>query len=210
MSTHNIYLLYPVTIQWSGIKISRWMSVCPSILLSCICILFMEDNFSKYQWIFTKLGMCFDIVEIWFQIANGKILSIFSRVICLPHNNGILWRTGSRLLMGKFCQFLTVICLPHNNGILWSSGLRLLMGKFCQFLTVICPPHNSGILWRSVSRLLMGKFCQFLTEISAGCTIVAEYYHFTFLFWKMRKMFSWLSLLSGALTIHYLLLEKFS
>ena len=27
---------------------------------------FPYDNFSKHQWIFTKLGMCIDIVEIMF------------------------------------------------------------------------------------------------------------------------------------------------
>ena len=32
---------------------------------------------SKYQWIFTKLGVCIDIVKIWFGIADGQILSIF-------------------------------------------------------------------------------------------------------------------------------------
>ena len=36
---------------------------------------------SKYQWILTKLGICIDIVEIWFGIGNGQILSIFDRVI---------------------------------------------------------------------------------------------------------------------------------
>ena len=40
---------------------------------------FLDDNFSKYQCIFTKLGMCIDIVEICFWIANGQILSIFAR-----------------------------------------------------------------------------------------------------------------------------------
>ena len=30
---------------------------------------------SKYQWIFTKLGMCIDIVEIWFGTAHGQIPS---------------------------------------------------------------------------------------------------------------------------------------
>ena len=40
------------------------------------------DNFSKYQWIFTKLAMCIDIVEICFGIANGRISLIFDRVIC--------------------------------------------------------------------------------------------------------------------------------
>ena len=32
---------------------------------------------SKCQWIFTKLGMCIDIVEIWFGIASGQIASFF-------------------------------------------------------------------------------------------------------------------------------------
>ena len=37
---------------------------------------FPDDNLSQYQWIFTKLGMCIDIVEIWFGIANWQISSI--------------------------------------------------------------------------------------------------------------------------------------
>ena len=37
--------------------------------------LFTDDNLSKRQWIFTKLGMCIDIVEIWIWIANGQISS---------------------------------------------------------------------------------------------------------------------------------------
>ena len=49
---------------------------------------FLDDNFSKYQWIFTKLGMYIDIVEICFGIANGRFLSIFDRVICPPQDNG--------------------------------------------------------------------------------------------------------------------------
>ena len=40
---------------------------------------------SKHQWIFTKLGMWIDIVEIWFGIANGQILT----VIC-PNGGGII------------------------------------------------------------------------------------------------------------------------
>ena len=34
--------------------------------------LFPDDNLSKHQWIFTKLGMCIDIVEVWFGIGNGQ------------------------------------------------------------------------------------------------------------------------------------------
>ena len=38
-----------------------------------------KDILSKSQWIFTKLDMCIDIVEIWFVIADGQISSIFDR-----------------------------------------------------------------------------------------------------------------------------------
>ena len=36
-----------------------------------------DDNLSRYQWVVTKLCMCIDIVEIWFEIANGHISPIF-------------------------------------------------------------------------------------------------------------------------------------
>ena len=51
------------------------LSVCPSVRLSVIRppihFSFPDDNLSKHQWIFTKHGMCIDIMEIWFGIANG-------------------------------------------------------------------------------------------------------------------------------------------
>ena len=69
--------------------VSCWTSVCPSVSRTSIRLSirfsFPDDNLSKHQWIFTKLGMCIDIVEIWFEIANGQILSDFDRVICLRH-----------------------------------------------------------------------------------------------------------------------------
>ena len=36
-----------------------------------------DNNLNKCQGILTKLGMCIDIKEIWFAIANGLILSFF-------------------------------------------------------------------------------------------------------------------------------------
>ena len=46
---------------------------------------FTDDNLSIHQWIFTKLSMCIDIVEIWFRIANRQISSNFEGVICPRH-----------------------------------------------------------------------------------------------------------------------------
>ena len=43
---------------------------------------FQDNNLSKSQWIFTKLDICFDSVEICLWIAHGQISSIFDRVIC--------------------------------------------------------------------------------------------------------------------------------
>ena len=40
---------------------------------------------SKRQWIFTKVGMCIDIVDIQYGTANGQILLNFDGVICLRH-----------------------------------------------------------------------------------------------------------------------------
>ena len=69
--------------------VSRWTSVCLTIRLSVVRssvgILFPDDNLSNDQWIFTKLGMCIDIVEIWFGVANGQFLSNFDGVICPRH-----------------------------------------------------------------------------------------------------------------------------
>ena len=61
-------------------------SVCPSVVRMSVHPFFIPgDNLSKHQWIFIKLGMCIDIVEIWFGIANGQISSIFDGVICMRH-----------------------------------------------------------------------------------------------------------------------------
>ena len=51
------------------VSVSVHLSVC--LLYYCSSILLFPDNkLSECQWIFTKLGMCIDIVEMWFRIAN--------------------------------------------------------------------------------------------------------------------------------------------
>ena len=39
---------------------------------------FPDNNLSKCQWIFIKFGVCIDIVEVRFEIANGQILTELS------------------------------------------------------------------------------------------------------------------------------------
>ena len=66
--------------------VSRWSSVSPFVRLSVVRpsvrFSFPDDNLSKHQWFFTKLGMSIGTVEIWFGIANGQISSNFDGVIC--------------------------------------------------------------------------------------------------------------------------------
>ena len=62
-----------------------WTSVCLPTRLSVF--LFPDDNLSKWQLIFNKLGMCIDIEDIWIRIANGRISSGFDTVICPPHDS---------------------------------------------------------------------------------------------------------------------------
>ena len=49
--------------------------ICVAVRLA-ILISFPDDNLSKNQWIFTKLGMHIDIVEVCFGVANGQISQI--------------------------------------------------------------------------------------------------------------------------------------
>ena len=83
--------LYPATQYWRVLWFHvgrpctrpcvRPSAVRPSVRFS----FFVDDNLSKHQWIFTKRGMCIDIVEIWFWVVNGQISSNFYGVVCPRH-----------------------------------------------------------------------------------------------------------------------------
>ena len=114
------------------------LSVCLSIVHPSVRFSFPDDNLSKHQWIFTKSGVCIDIMEIWYGIANGQISSNFDGVICpffffffilgqkLSKSQGILTKLGMcidikeiwfRIANGQVSSmFDSVICLRHYNG----------------------------------------------------------------------------------------------
>ena len=58
--------------KWANFVNFRQLSACHMSVF-----LFLDDNLSKYQWLFTKFGMCIDIVKIWFGLADGQSLSVF-------------------------------------------------------------------------------------------------------------------------------------
>ena len=52
--------------------------ICPSRSVVHLSIFsFPDNNLGKYQWIFTKLGVCIDTVEIRLGLLMGKFLSVF-------------------------------------------------------------------------------------------------------------------------------------
>ena len=59
--------------EYYGFTLDVRVSVRQSVVHLFIRISFPDDNLSKHQCIFTKLGMCIDILEIWFEIVNGRI-----------------------------------------------------------------------------------------------------------------------------------------
>ena len=68
-----------------AIRVCVRPSVRPSVGRQSV-FLCPDDNMSKCQWIFTKLSVCIDIVDIWFGV-----------------------------IMGKFCQFLTKLSAHHMS-----------------------------------------------------------------------------------------------
>ena len=94
------------------------LSACNTSIFS-----FPGDNLSKYQWVFTKLSICIDIVEIWFGIANGQILSILNRVICPQHTHIFFFFPDDNLSKNQliftelyFCIDIVMIFFGIANG----------------------------------------------------------------------------------------------
>ena len=83
--------------------------VCPSVSRTSvhpsICFSFPDEDLSKHHWIFTKLGMCIDIMEIWFGIDNGKFHQIFKE---LSARDTIMAGYYSLKFLFCFCFFIVV------------------------------------------------------------------------------------------------------
>ena len=84
--------------------VSCWSSVCLSIrLLVRLSFVppskFSFPDYNLSKWIFTKLGMCIDIVEIWLGIANEQILVNFWQ---LSARDGIMAGYHSFMFLFKF------------------------------------------------------------------------------------------------------------
>ena len=137
---------------------------------------FPDDNLSTYQWIYTKLGVYNDIVEICFGI--GKFCQLLTELSA--RNTSVFSFLDDNFSKGQWiftklrmCLDIVYICFGIAYGkilsifdgviypqyiqqiskfdicalILWRSALGLLIGKCCQFLTeIICPQHHNGVV----------------------------------------------------------------
>ena len=99
------------------------------VLWTLFLVLFPDESLSIiYQWIFTKLDMCIDIVYIWFGIANGQISSIFDRVICLPQS----------IFLFLDDNFQEEISMDFHQTCIAKGQFLSVFGR------VICPPLDIG------------------------------------------------------------------
>ena len=172
------------------VNIVLLLSVRPSIRLSVRFS--FPANLSKHQWIFTKLGMCTDIVEIWFGIANGQMLSNFYRVIyrdmpifSFPDDN------LSKQTSMDFHQTWYVHC--YCGDLVWDSWWANFVKFWQSYLPGTCPyfpllddnlSKCQEILTKLGTCIDMKEiwFWIGLTELSARNTIIAGYYSLMFLF----------------------------
>ena len=113
--------------------VSRWLSVCPSVHPSDLLPYIRPSvfSYSKYQWIFTKLSVRTDIVEIWLGIVSGQISSIFDSdrsVFSFPDDNFNKWQWIFTKL--GVCFDIVEICVGIADGQISSIYDR-----------VLCPQH---------------------------------------------------------------------
>ena len=105
--------------------------VCPSVVHPSVhpSIFHFRMILSKHQWISTKLGMCIDIVEIWFGIANGQISSNFDGVMCPRHTPVFVFR------MITWCNVdLTVYCIFFFTFV--------PTGNMCELKIAMCKDYS--------------------------------------------------------------------
>ena len=160
LSAHDTSDFHFRTITWVNINgfspnlvcALIWLRSGLGVLMGKVCIfltelpandttifLFPNENLSKCQWIFTKLSMCIDIMEIWFGITNGQTATILKSVICLWHIHIFCFWTITWVNLNRFWPNL-IWALA-----LWRSDLGLLFGTLLPiFDKVISLWHNNG------------------------------------------------------------------
>ena len=78
---------HTIVAGYYGFTLAIRLSVCPSVSRTSIRISFPDDNLSKHQWIFTKLCMCIDTVEICVEVLRpSQPNGVMSSAVSLPNH----------------------------------------------------------------------------------------------------------------------------
>ena len=113
------------------------LAVCLSFFVCQSVFSFLGSNLSKYQWIFTRLGVFIDIVEIWFGIVNGQISSIFDSYLPVTGPYFHLWMITLVIVNGfslnGVCIDIMQICFRIADGQISS-----IFDSY-QYLPATCP-----------------------------------------------------------------------
>ena len=95
---------------------------------------FLDDNLSKYQWFFTKLGVCIDIVEIWYGIVNGQVSSIFDSYLPVTgqyfHFQMITLVNVNGFSLNLVCIDIVEICFGIIDGQISSVFDRVICPRY--------------------------------------------------------------------------------
>ena len=107
---------YTLPLSFGGIL---WHHIgCPYVWLVFFFFL-VNKTWCNCQWSFTKLGMCIDIVEIWFWIIYGQICQFFGRVFLKKNSSFKIAMSGQAssevyLLVNLFSKlYFTFISSPE-------------------------------------------------------------------------------------------------
>ena len=112
--SNMLFFIPPHMIVAVYCSITLFLYVCQCVVHSSV-IPFPDDNFNKCEWIFPKLGVCIDIMEIWIGIANGQIFSIFDKVTSQQHSNYLftfLFKVG--IIKGVLVSLLSTAMVTVN------------------------------------------------------------------------------------------------
>ena len=132
---------HTIVAGYYGFTLDVRVSVLPSVRQSyvrpsSVRFSFPDDNLSKHQCIFTKLGMCIDIVEIWFRLLMGKFRHFLRSY--LPETNQYFC---FRMITGKCQGILTKLgtCIDMKEIWFWIAYEQISS----VFDRVICPRHDN-------------------------------------------------------------------
>ena len=116
-----------------SVSLSIHLTSIPPFVHSYFCFFMIT---SKCQWIFTKLDMCIDIVEIWFGIADWQIWSILTKLSA--HHMIVTGFIITKTRLFKYTENFTTKKWRFSDKKFW-------------YFPYFCSKHRLCVLFRTTS-----------------------------------------------------------